>query len=78
MTIRTYGVCEHCDENEILYEKVNTPDFDYEGIVGEDGEPKFDEVEGWVIKGRQDPADPIVVEFEYYCPECAALEEAGA
>jgi hypothetical protein len=72
--LRTYAVCEHCEESEIELQKVQDVDFKYEGIVGEDGEPRFEEIEGWIIKGRQDPEDPLVVEFDYYCPECAALD----
>lgn len=71
--LRTYAVCHECEESEILYEKVQDVDFNYEGIVGDDGEPKFDEKHGWTIKGRQSEEDPLVVEFDYFCPECEGV-----
>lgn len=78
--IRTYAVCDECEESEILYDKMKDPDFSYEGILGEDGEPKFTEIEGWTLKAMADPDDPVVVTFKYYCPHCVAedrIEDSG-
>jgi len=40
----------------------------------ESGNPEFAEIDGWVVKALPDPADPIVLMYEFYCPECAALD----
>lgn len=78
--LRTYAVCDECEESEILYRKVDRPDFTYEKIVGDEGEPRFEERHGWLIKGYQSPDDPIAVEFDYYCPQCLSeerIEDSG-
>lgn len=71
--LRTYAVCEECEDSETPYGEVQDPDFNYSEIVDE-GEPKFDEIDGWTVKGVQDPDDPICVELEFYCPDCSAKD----
>lgn len=76
MPVRRYAVCDHCGESKKEYSQLHDRDafsFSYESVV-DSGETEFDTVAEWTVKAFPDPNDPIVVDFEYYCPECSKLD----
>lgn len=76
MPVRRYAVCDHCGESKKEYgilKNREATNFKYGEIV-DSGEPSYAEIDGWTVKAAQDPEDPIAVKFEFYCPECSALD----
>lgn len=77
MPVRRYAICDECGESKIPYSSVSDRDelgFEYSEVL-DSGEPQFAEVMNWVVKAREDPEDPIVVDFQYYCPDCVSQEQ---
>lgn len=69
-------ICDHCEDAQMDGSELGPADepLDFDELL-EDGGPKFQRAgKRWVIKSYLDEDDPIVIEQEHYCPECAALD----
>lgn len=76
MPVEVYAICDECGdamkEYDTLKDRKRTG-FRYGEIV-ESGEPSFADIDGWTVKAFPDPDDPITIQYEFYCPECSALD----
>lgn len=73
MPVRRYAICDECGQQRIAYSDVNgwQQEIAFEDVFEED---QYIEMERWVVRAFPDEDDPIVIDAEFFCPECAAKD----